>query len=59
MRFCVNVRTTSKPSVFARARSSAIDASNSTSLTSGNCTAATTAALRCFLDFVLHREWLT
>src|SRR5438093_9727819 len=42
-RFCVNLPTTSKPSVFASWRSSVSDASNSTSLTPGRCTAATMA----------------
>src|SRR5512135_847876 len=42
-RFCVNVATTSKPSVFASWRSSASEASNSRSLTLDNCTAATMA----------------
>src|SRR5882672_7680695 len=42
-RFCVNLPTTSNPSVFASWRNSVSDASNSTSLTLGNCTAATMA----------------
>src|SRR5438874_7549426 len=42
-RFCVNLPTTSNPSVFASWRSSVSDASNSTSLTPGRCTAATMA----------------
>src|SRR5437870_12452112 len=42
-RFCVNLPTTSYPSVFASWRSSVSDASNSTSLTLDNCTAATIA----------------
>src|SRR5882672_1221088 len=42
-RFCVNLPTTSNPSVFASWRSSVSDASNSTSLTLGRCTAATMA----------------
>src|SRR5437773_2935276 len=42
-RFCVNLPTTSNPSVFASWRNSVSDASNSTSLTLGRCTAATMA----------------
>src|SRR5882672_3829542 len=42
-RFCVNVPTTSNPSVFPSRRSSASEASNSRSLTLDNCTAATMA----------------
>src|SRR5712671_5790913 len=42
-RFCVNLPTTSNPSVFASWRSSVSDASNSTSPTPGRCTAATMA----------------
>src|SRR5882672_1041046 len=42
-RFCVNLPTTSNPSVFASWRNSVSDASNSASLTLGNCTAATMA----------------
>src|SRR3979490_833870 len=42
-RFCVNLPTTSTPSVFASWRNSVSDASNSTSLTLGRCTAATMA----------------
>ena len=42
-RFCVNLPTTSKPSVFASWRSSVSEASNSGSLTLGSCTAATMA----------------
>src|SRR2546425_7420296 len=42
-RFCVNLPTTSNPSVFASWRSSVSDASNSASLTLGRCTAATMA----------------
>src|SRR5438477_4100996 len=42
-RFCVNLPTTSNPSVFASWRSSVSEASNSTSLTLDNCTAATMA----------------
>src|SRR5882757_8432053 len=42
-RFCVNLPTTSNPSVFASWRNSVSDASNSTSLTPGRCTAATMA----------------
>src|SRR2546422_2914483 len=42
-RFCVNLPTTSNPSVFPSWRNSVSDASNSTSLTLGRCTAATTA----------------
>src|SRR5882672_4350074 len=42
-RFCVNLPATSNPSVFASWRSSVSDASNSTSLTLGRCTAATMA----------------
>src|SRR5712692_7331143 len=42
-RFCVSLPTTSKPSVFASWRNSVSDASNSTSLTLGRCTAATMA----------------
>src|SRR5258706_3261548 len=42
-RFCVNVPTTSNPSVFASWRNSVSDASNSASLTPGRCTAATMA----------------
>jgi hypothetical protein len=42
-RFCVNVPTTSNPSVFASWRNSVSDASNSASLTLDNCTAATMA----------------
>ena len=42
-RFCVKVAATSNPSVFASWRSSASEASNSRSLTRGNCTAATMA----------------
>src|SRR5438445_12357063 len=42
-RFCVNLPTTSNPSVFASWRNSASDASNSTSFTLGRCTAATMA----------------
>jgi hypothetical protein len=45
-RFCVNVPTTSKPSVFASWRSSSSEASNSRSLTLGSCTAATMARFR-------------
>ena len=45
-RFCVNLPTTSNPSVFASWRSSPSEASNSTSLTLGNCTAATMARIR-------------
>src|SRR5579859_3466512 len=42
-RFCVNVPTTSKPSVLASWRSSVSEASNSRSLTLERCTAATMA----------------
>src|SRR6266487_4726147 len=42
-RFCVNLPTTSNPSVFASWRNSVSDASNSASLTLGRCTAATMA----------------
>src|SRR6266513_3743617 len=42
-RFCVNLPATSNPSVFASWRSSVSDASNSTSLTLGRCTAAAMA----------------
>src|SRR6266545_8244168 len=42
-RFCVNLPTTSNPSVFASWRNSVSDASNSRSLTLGRCTAATMA----------------
>ena len=45
-RFCVNLPTTSYPSVFASRRSSASEASNSTSLTLGNWTATTMARIR-------------
>src|SRR6266516_1446732 len=42
-RFCVNLPMTSNPSVFPSWRNSVSDASNSTSLTLGRCTAATMA----------------
>src|SRR6266568_1759055 len=42
-RFCVNLPATSNPSVFASWRNSVSEASNSTSLTLGRCTAATMA----------------
>src|SRR5438445_4451699 len=42
-RFCVNLPTTWNPGVFASWRNSVSDASNSTSLTLGRCTAATMA----------------
>src|SRR6266513_140295 len=42
-RFCVNLPTTSNPSVFPSWRNSVSEASNSTSLTPGRCTAATMA----------------
>src|SRR5687767_11979833 len=42
-RFCVNLPTTSNPSVFASWRSSISEASNSGSLTPDSCTAATMA----------------
>ena len=42
-RFCVNLPTTSNPSVFASWRSSVSEASNSASLTLDSCTAATMA----------------
>jgi len=42
-RFCVNLPTTSNPSVFASWRNSISDASNSRSPTLGRCTAATMA----------------
>src|SRR6266702_6604440 len=42
-RFCMNLPTTSNPSVFASCRNSVSEASNSTSLTLGCCTAATMA----------------
>jgi hypothetical protein len=44
-RFWVKVATISKPSVLARSRSSASEASNSMSLTFGSCTAATMALM--------------
>src|SRR5712692_8422872 len=42
-RFCVSLPATSNPSVFASRRNSVSDASNSSSLTLGRCTAATMA----------------